>query len=294
MKSGNSSLKSLSPGLKSSSPGLGLAKPMSPGIASGILDKAASPKNTKRANIRVDSILERLNPNLEKTVMETEKNTQHDADRAVAVPVKPVSLQELVGKKEMGDDDGTKQSTKNHDGKSRKEKIHEEKLKSDEKSGKKNAEEGNLKDVSLQGAKPQEDKSKAHAEECNFRKSHGFGASLQDGNYLSNEEERKSEAQNEGEKQRISASLEDSNSNTGTREEDVLSAYSNEDSLDGNKSRRKRKPTKTVRVSKDEGIANETTVLPHASQVMDFSLTDTLGELLEGDSSIIFVICSIS
>ncbi|KAJ8938774.1 hypothetical protein NQ318_009129 [Aromia moschata] len=44
---------------------------------------------------------------------------------------------------------------------------------------------------------------------------------------------------------------------TNVREEDPGSAYSNEDSLDSNKSRRKRKPSKTVRVSKDEERAPE-------------------------------------
>lgn len=39
---------------------------------------------------------------------------------------------------------------------------------------------------------------------------------------------------------------------TNTRDDDVVSPYSNEDSLDNSKSRRKRKPSKTVRVSKDE------------------------------------------
>lgn len=64
LMSSNSSLKSTSPGLKSTSPGI---KPMSPGLCTspGLLDKAASPKTTKRSNIRVDSILERLNPALE-------------------------------------------------------------------------------------------------------------------------------------------------------------------------------------------------------------------------------------
>lgn len=58
----------------------------------------------------------------------------------------------------------------------------------------------------------------------------------------------------------ISGSI-DENSNSGsvlnaptstsTRDEDVISPYSNEDSTDSNKSRRKRKPAKTMRVSKE-------------------------------------------
>lgn len=39
---------------------------------------------------------------------------------------------------------------------------------------------------------------------------------------------------------------------TNTRDDDVVSPYSNDESLDNSKSRRKRKPSKTVRVSKDE------------------------------------------
>jgi hypothetical protein len=39
---------------------------------------------------------------------------------------------------------------------------------------------------------------------------------------------------------------------TNLRDDDVVSPYSNEDSLDSNKSRRKRKPSKTVRVPKEE------------------------------------------
>ncbi|KAJ8967838.1 hypothetical protein NQ317_016611 [Molorchus minor] len=39
---------------------------------------------------------------------------------------------------------------------------------------------------------------------------------------------------------------------TNTKEDDTVSTYSNEDSGDSNKSRRKRKPSKTIRMSKDE------------------------------------------
>ena len=67
------------------------------------------------------------------------------------------------------------------------------------------------------------------------------------------------------------ASSQDENSNsssilnvptpTNVRDDDVVSPYSNEDSLDSNKSRRKRKPSKTVRVPKEE----EKIILPDQS-----------------------------
>lgn len=62
--------------------------------------------------------------------------------------------------------------------------------------------------------------------------------------------------------QAASTSSHDENSNSSsilnvptpnaTREDDAVSPYSNEDSVDNSKSRRKRKPSKTVRVSKEE------------------------------------------
>lgn len=50
---------------------------------------------------------------------------------------------------------------------------------------------------------------------------------------------------------------------TPVREEDVVSPTSNEDSLDSNKSRRKRKPSKTVKVAKDD----EASLNPETEQV---------------------------
>lgn len=63
---------------------------------------------------------------------------------------------------------------------------------------------------------------------------------------------------------------ENSNSSVGTgtisiptvpvREDEVVSPTSNEDSLDSNKSRRKRKPSKTVKVSKEEDLENKSPI----------------------------------
>lgn len=57
---------------------------------------------------------------------------------------------------------------------------------------------------------------------------------------------------------------------TPVREDEVVSPASNEDSLDSNKSRRKRKPSKTVKVSKDEDITPslETEQVPPTPEVV--------------------------
>lgn len=71
------------------------------------------------------------------------------------------------------------------------------------------------------------------------------------------------------------ASSHDENSNsssiltvpTNVRDDDVVSPFSNEDSLDSGKSRRKRKPSKTVRVQKEDNLEKPaTTVLSDSNQ----------------------------
>lgn len=145
--------KSLSPGLKSVSPGL---KSASPGLA----EIQGSPKNIKKPNKRVDSILERLN----QTSTELEK--PQDAGVIVEKTVDKTDVEKVPFQNQS---------------------------------------------VIVQAA------SSSHDENSN------------------------------------SSSILNVPTPTNTREEDVVSPYSNnEDSLDSSKSRRKRKPTKTVRVSKED------------------------------------------
>ncbi|CAG9824719.1 unnamed protein product [Phaedon cochleariae] len=78
---------------------------------------------------------------------------------------------------------------------------------------------------------------------------------------------------------------------TNIRDDDTVSSYSNEDSLDSNKSRRKRKPSKTVRVSKDEEKVEATAVavesIESVTRVVDMDIEPEkdpvciVGEMLE-------------
>lgn len=93
---------------------------------------------------------------------------------------------------------------------------------------------------------------------------------------------------------------ENSNSNSicNVRDEDTVSSNSNEDSLDGNKSRRKRKPCKTIRVSKDEdkledklsaicegSRESQKEALPSGTQMEKDPIT-IVGKMLEEESKI--------
>ncbi|KAK5641315.1 hypothetical protein RI129_009862 [Pyrocoelia pectoralis] len=144
------SVKSSSPILKiftPSSPSHPIKPPISPNISSSnMLEKQDSPKSLKRSAKRMDSIIERLNPIVDRekqTSPEKEKHFSEPADKPHSVIVQPVSL--------------------------------------------------------------------SYTEESSVA--------------------------------RTSSIL--------SKEEEVTSPYSNEDSTDSNKSRRKRKPAKTIRVSKD-------------------------------------------
>ncbi|KAJ8966664.1 hypothetical protein NQ314_003392 [Rhamnusium bicolor] len=172
-------LKPVSPGLKSVSPGL---KCISPGIGTQVLPSATSlevTKTQKRSNIRVDSILERLNPTPEKIVNVQENKIEQSVDKSVIE--RPANVEKV------------------------------------EKAEKPPAE----KPVSVI-VQP----TSSYDENSN------------------------------------SSSIVNVPTSTNIREEDTISTYSNEDSLDSNKSRRKRKPSKTIRVSKDDEKLDKATPPP--------------------------------
>lgn len=256
----------ITPGLKSISPGL---KAMSPGISTspGLLEKPhGSPKNTKRANIRVDSFLERLNPTerlhsaqsaalaqmgllgmeklpsaLEKLPITVEKVMSTDKSHGnekfpTGLPIHPALLlhhdkvaAELLQEKVSG--------------------LLQEKLGSiyqqHEKQG--------------MNPFPQVD-DRLLIEKLSMvppvEKTQPTDASKLDSMLFNlNQSELKST-------QHSSSHDENSNSSSAppnipvTREDDFSSAYSNDDSLDNSgKSRRKRKPSKTVRVAKEDKIS---------------------------------------
>lgn len=157
LKTTNIGLKSLSPGLKSSSPSFPLT--------SAFAEKQNSPKSVKRSNKRVDSLLERLNPTLDKPSDVLDGTSFVSYDKT----------------------DATKTT----------EKINIEKLPQQ------------MQSVIVQAS------GSSHDENSN------------------------------------SSSILNVPTPTNIREEEAISPYSNEDSLDSNKSRRKRKPSKTIRVSKE-------------------------------------------
>ncbi|XP_050295512.1 uncharacterized protein CG5098 isoform X2 [Anthonomus grandis grandis] len=171
MKSLSPGRKSLSPAPKSASPGLNLASGVLPGIFPGVsatLSNAETGKNQKRSNIRVDSILERLNPPPEKTFPYSQEQ-KHDY---------PVSLPSTIA--------------------AASEKAQQEKLHSQTQS------------VIVSTATNYDENSNS------------------------------------------------SSTNVPTpKEEDSGSMHSNEDSLDSTKSRRKRKPSKTVRVNKEDDLKSD-------------------------------------
>lgn len=171
-------LKYVSPVVKSASPGL---KPViGPGVSTQVLPPTTSitpvetSKTQKRSNIRVDSILERLNTTQEKVASIQENKVEQSIDKSVIE--RPMNAEKV-------------------------EKPPTEKSVS----------------VIVQPASSYDENSN-------------------------------------------SSSIVNVPTSTCIREEDTISTYSNEDSLDSNKSRRKRKPSKTIRVSKDEEKLEKVTI----------------------------------
>ncbi|XP_057666666.1 uncharacterized protein CG5098 isoform X1 [Diorhabda carinulata] len=193
LKSASPVPKSVSPGLKPSSPGM---KPASPGIKYAPNIQTLFPSTTatldvvktvqKRSNIRVDSILERLNPTLDKIVSVQENKPEEKLNKPQEVEQdKPVSV--IV------------QPTGNFDDNSN------------------------------------------------------------------------------------SSSINNIPAMSNVKDDDTVSTNSNDDSLDSTKSRRKRKPSKTIRVSKDEEKTEEPidTDAPIKEAAEEKDPISVMGEMLE-------------
>lgn len=167
--------KCTSPGLKAASPGL---KSVSPGLVA----QPDTKQQQKRSNVRVDSILERLNPNIEKTTSLLEKSAEPTAS--------PATVPEKTGSSTI------------------------ERIASF------------IEKTSVEKAPPIAAQSQPHSVIVQASSSHDENSN--------------------------SSGILNVPTPTNLKEEDAGSTYSNEDSLDSQKSRRKRKPCKTVRVSKDD------------------------------------------
>ncbi|XP_060522444.1 uncharacterized protein CG5098 [Cylas formicarius] len=250
LKSGSPSHKSHSPAPKAASPGLGTGLLSTSGmmvnagllstsglLGSGLMGLTSDPtKSQKRSNIRVDSILERLNPTAEK-VMPTQELKQ-EMSAAAKLELLAANKLEILSV-------------------SKPETATSVTLKSD------------LSAVSKIDAKNESTMSKLEVAAVSIKpvletKSETVSA-------LMNKSETKTDSAHEKvpshgvivppttsfDENSNSSSIVNVPTSSNIKEDDSGSMHSNEDSLDSTKSRRKRKPSKTVRVSKEDEVKCE-------------------------------------